>query len=306
MLATLGAWLLSLILSATALASDERGNHSHNVTATRWWLIASLVVILVLAAWPLRKVLIGTDKRMSTSKTTAATWTCLIAGALLGMVLAKFDGHRKALETIMHSGLAGQYALLIGGPLGAAIAAKGIVTNQVEANPAAKTPGTKANLLQLVQNDEGDADLGDFQYVLFNLVAIVYFIGALLQSPRAGLPHIPDLLLGLTSVSAVGYVAKKTLPIPAAAAKVSPASAAQLSKATITGKALLVGEEPQDTPLVVLFGVQPATIQSKTRANGTDTIEVVVPEGLPRDKAVEVLVILPTAVCVDAGRFRLA
>jgi hypothetical protein len=176
----------------------------------------TLIVVLVafaLIALLFYKLLIGVDKRVSTSKTTAAVWTYLIAGSLLAFVIAKFIGDPQALDNMTHSGLAGQYGLLIGGPLGAAIAAKGLVINRVAGDPEAKTVAAgRANPAQLIQNDAGETELGDFQYVLFNLVAMVFFVGALIQSPTAGFPHIPDILLGLTSVAALGYVGKKALP----------------------------------------------------------------------------------------------
>src|SRR5205823_11916194 len=75
------------------------------------------------------------------------------------------------------------------------------------------TEGAKA--ADLVNGDDGNTDLGDLQYVLFNTVALTFFFGQLLSSPQIGLPTIPDVLLGLTSVSAVGYVAKKALPTAA-------------------------------------------------------------------------------------------
>jgi hypothetical protein len=292
-------------MSATAVAGGATDSLSPAaVTTTRELLIVSIAVVLLVVAWPLRKLLIGQDKRLSTSKTTAAAWTSLLAGSLLGMVIAKFAGHSEALEEVMHSGVAGQYGLLIGGPLGAAIAAKGIVGKQVEKNSAAKTPAAgAAHPLQLVNNDTGEADLGDFQYVLFNLVAIVYFVGTLMQSPLAGLPHIPDVLLGLTSVSAVGYVAKKALPPGAPTAKISPATAAAKATVTITGTGLLDDKEPEQTAVTVLFGTVCAETKKKERVDGTDSITAVVPDGL--DTEVDVLVVTPNRASVSAGSFKL-
>jgi hypothetical protein len=185
-----------LAVPAAALAATAGTPPSHRaVTATREMLGLCLLG-LVLPSALVWDMLIGKDKRVSTSKTTAAVWTYLIASAFLGFVVAKFIGQPQALNKIMHSGLAGQYGVLIGGPLGAAIAAKGIVTNQISKNPAAKSAAT-GNLspLQLVQNDTGETDLEDFQYIIFNLVAMVYFVGTLVQSPTVGFPHIPDVLL---------------------------------------------------------------------------------------------------------------
>ena len=47
--------------------------------------------------------------------------------------------------------------------------------------------------------------------MLFNLVAIVFVIGTLMHEPPKGLAQLADVLLGLTSISAVGY-GKRVLP----------------------------------------------------------------------------------------------
>jgi hypothetical protein len=160
-----------------------------------------------------RRLLVGDDNRVSTSKTAAVVWTYLIAMGLLSLVVTKWLGHPGAFNKATHSGLGGQYALLLGGPLGAAILAKGIVGSQVNADATVKPANQNGpRPSELIANDVGNTDLGDFQYVLFNAVAIAYFVGTLLQSPQDGLPHMPDVLLGLTSVSAAGYVSKKALP----------------------------------------------------------------------------------------------
>jgi hypothetical protein len=97
-------------------------------------------------------------------------------------------------------------------PPGSSDSRKGIVTSQVAAGQSKPDAKEGAKAADLVSNDEGRTDLGDLQYVLFNTVALTFFFGELLASPQLGLPTIPDVLLGLTSVSAVGYVAKKALP----------------------------------------------------------------------------------------------
>jgi hypothetical protein len=202
--------------------------------AVRWGFVLALVVEgllllgLRLVGVRLAKLIIGDDGRVSTSKTIAVVWTFVVAAILLAIVYASFLDHSQALDATNASGVVAQYALLFGGPLGAAILAKGIVNNQVKANP--KPPADSASAKDLVSNDVGDTDLGDFQYVMFNSVALVYVIGTLLHDPISGVPHIPDVLLGLTSVSAVGYVGKKALPPPtvnAGAADVGAADAGE-------------------------------------------------------------------------------
>jgi hypothetical protein len=288
---------------ASALAgAPGPSSSSSEVRGTRLILIISLVVFVVLLVI-FRTMLVGVDKRLSTSKTIAAAWTALVAGSLFALVVAKFADYPQALENMMHSGLAGQYGLLIGGPLGAAIAAKAIVSSQVSKNSAAKSSGTGPNVAQLVQNDAEETDLGDFQYVLFNFVAMVFFVGTLIESPTSGFPHIPDILLGLTSVAAAGYVTKKALPSEAPTAALDSAKGAELSRVVIKGSGLLIGEPPKETPLIVLFGSREARLIDKERAGTTDSIEVEVPQGLPQGKPVQVVVVTPAPARVNAGPF---
>jgi hypothetical protein len=185
-------WILELIVKVVT------GNY-RKVTSPIVW------------GW-IRGAVIGTDKRLSTSKTIAVVWTYALASALLSIVIAKWWGHPAAYKAQVAVGLQAGYGLLIGGPLGAAILAKGIVTSQVASGQSKPESKDGAKAADLVSNDEGGTDLGDLQYVLFNTVALTFFFGDFLTSPQLGLPTIPDVLLGLTSVSAVGYVAKKALP----------------------------------------------------------------------------------------------
>lgn len=200
-------------VQALAVERHETGE------AVRWGFLIGLGVetlgILALMAMKVEvlTMLIGKDGRVSTSKTIAVVWTLVVAAALLGVVYADLLSHPGALTATEAAGVMGQYALLFGGPLGAAILAKGIVSGQASKDPTAKPPATSTSVADLVQNDAEEVDLGDFQYVLFNAVALVYVLGMmLLRNPAGGLPHIPEVLLGLTSVSAAGYVGKKALP----------------------------------------------------------------------------------------------
>ena len=106
--------------------------------------------------------------------------------------------------------------------MGAAILAKGIITAQLDAGTTSKPPADAATPTQLVTDDQDETDLGDLQYVLFNLVALLFFYGEFLRVPQDALPDIPDVLLGLTSVAAVGYVSKKALSSPPAITAVLP------------------------------------------------------------------------------------
>lgn len=204
---------MNLVAAATSAPTHE-ALEAHN-----WGLVIAFVVMLIpFAIW--RGIWVGKDGPLSASKTIAAVWTYVVASPLLAAVIAWLIGHHQALDATKS---VSDYAILFGGPLGAAILAKQIRVAQLNkaaaAAAAAAPPGAPAPapgapapaLSDLVKSPDGDDDLGNLQYLLFNIVALVYVIGSLVQHPTHGLPNIPDVLVGLTSVSAVGYVAKKAL-----------------------------------------------------------------------------------------------
>lgn len=203
-------------------------------------------------------LLVGKDRRLSTSKTVATVWTYAVASALLSLVVAKWMGHGQALQNQIANGLQSQYALLIGGPLGAAILAKGIISSQTSTGTATKPPASDdPSAAQLVTNDQAETDLGDLQYLLFNVVALVFYFGEFLRAPVSGLPTLPDLLVGLTSVSAIGYVGKKTLtPGAPTISDVQPDRAKPTNTVKISGTTLVEGNAK---PTEILFGEKKAT-----------------------------------------------
>lgn len=251
-----GALALAVVLAApatpaaaTPATTSQRASVSPAAAPDgRWALLIALLVLVIglpLLSWGMRWVwsliqhrsngkaklwwgrslIVGEDNRVSTSKTIPLVWTYTVAAALLSFLIVRWMGHPGAYSKLVHQGLNAQYALLIGGPLGAAILAKGIVSAQVSSGGTAKPPADNPAPAQLIQNDAGNADLGDLQYVLFNLVALVFFYGEMLRAPQNGMPAIPAVLLGLTSVGAVGYVGKKALTGPAVISEVIPREA---------------------------------------------------------------------------------
>jgi hypothetical protein len=257
-------WLLDLIVNwATALV--------------RWKKPAREIRSPVVWGW-IRGAVVGKDKRLSTSKTVAVIWTYSLASALLSFVIAKWWGHPGAFNAMKKAGLQGEYAVLIGGPIGAAILAKGIVTSQVASGQSKPDADEGPQGADLVSDDAGDTDLGDLQYVLFNAVALTFFFGELLASPTLGLPTIPDVLVGLTSISAVGYVAKKALPGAARAiTKIDPDAVpaadwqAGSLKLKILGSGLLNADESVPDQVRVEDangGVDASTVTASTTEEG--------------------------------------
>jgi hypothetical protein len=224
---------------------------------------------------------VGQDNRVSTSKTTALVWTYTLASTLLSFLIARWLGHPDGYKVLSGQGLNAQYAVLIGGPLGAAILAKGIVSAQVDSGSAAKTEADKPSPAQLVQGDTGEADLGDVQYLLFNVVALAFFYGEVLRVPQAGLPTIPDVLVGLTSIAAVGFVSKKALAGPATISEVTPSEASVGARVTIVTSGIIKSES--DLPAVtVKFGEVVANrgaLEVRTTTSLGVLIDATVPPG---------------------------
>ncbi len=164
-------WLL--VVPAAMAAAHAATASSPAARAVRWGCLiglgvdAVILIVGLLFGARVTRLFVGFDGRVSTSKAIAAVWTLLVAAVLFGLVYANLLNHPEALDKLSSSGVIGQYAVLFGGPLGAAILAKGIVTSQVNNDPMIKTTGT-ASAIDLIANDQADVDLGDFQYVLFN------------------------------------------------------------------------------------------------------------------------------------------
>lgn len=191
----------------------------------------------------LTTVILGEDNRTSTSKTFVFMWTLLVGWALICLLIVGelVTTHRCAAITnitaatkactaakdqigllqigwraFMTGGLAGSYLVLLGIPAASAVAAKGITQEKAAAGTLTKTkapPNQKAaaRVAQIFSADDQTTDIGDFQYVLFNLITAVYFVVQFIQPAGQGLPALPDTLLGLTSVSAALYVGKKAV-----------------------------------------------------------------------------------------------
>jgi hypothetical protein len=303
------ALAVSLLVPDVALAATKQASHQSNA-AVRWGLLIGIGGVLLLTVFMAligrgRSLVIGVDGRWSTSKTIATGWTVVVAGALFGMVYAQLIGHPQALNATGASGVIGQYALLFGGPLGAALAAKGIVISQVDNDPAAKTPATSTSPADLVLDDSGNTDLGDFQYVVFNLAALAFVLGNLLVHPSDGLPHLPGVLLGLTTVSAAGYIGKKAIP-PQAAAKgeITPKHGTGGTEFEVEVKGLSP-EPAEGTAMWLRLDDEPGTVvKASVDRQGVVILHGVapLPSQTPR-KPVKVQVVTDNGTVIDAGEF---
>jgi IPT/TIG domain len=201
-------------------------------------------------------IVLGADDRVSTSKVQLAMWTLALSYALLVIVFHDFAYPPGALDP--------RYLLLLGFPAGAAVGAKAITTGQMASGVVSKkrAPSPKKRvstaISEIVANDQGDLDLGDAQYFIFNLVALVAFFVAFAHHP-VKLPVLPDTLVGLTSASAATYVAKKAArPAAAKITAVSP------QKGDVDTRVRIFGSGLGDSEPAVTAGGLTAKVESWT------------------------------------------
>lgn len=200
------------------------------------------------------------------------------------------------------------YLVLLGIPATAAVGAKAITTSKTGsgATPKSTAPdltvirdGNKVaapksaqlaqRVTQIFSSDDNTTDLGDFQYVFFNLLAAAFFIATILHVTADGLPHLPDTLLGLTSVSAALYVGKKAADRSAPTiTSVFPSTLIAGATITITGTNLTkdptvpANLQPQglDDPQVSINGKKVPAAQVVVDPHIADRLTVTVPAGL--------------------------
>ena len=243
---TAGFWISVLGLVAIGIgvaAGVSTGlltGSTNGIFALAVGLIAAMFLIIeAIAQWAgkslLGTVIIGEDGRTSTSKTFVLMWTLLVGWALVALVIAgellaihdcvgNNDCAKDAIgflqlgwRSFLKSGLDASYLVLLGIPAAAAVAGKAVTESKVASgaiSPAVVTNADKAlpaRVMQIFSADDGSTDLADFQYVIFNLILATYFVSEVVHLTSVGLPPIPQTLLGLTSVSAALYVAKKAV-----------------------------------------------------------------------------------------------
>lgn len=222
----------------------------------------------------------------------------------------KLADMRSGWELFLNEGLKEEYLLLLGFPVAVAVAAKGITTAKLQSGTAQKTEAVRrgsaggrlaAVTADFYSDDEGTADLGDLQYLLFNLLAVAYFFSEFVSRADLGLPDIPDTLLGLTSVSASLYVAKKAVERQQPVIdSVLPARAKRGDTIRVLGSFLGVGAvgagKPQPT---VTVGGEAA---AGSVVVGEGELRVEVPDGAPSGTT-EVKVTTAAGIATDGLAF---
>ena len=187
---------------------------------------AALAILLLIAAaltgWKPQRFIIGVDERYSNSQTQLVFWfgavaSVYAAAVALRIVILGWDyiGGVGIGENLML--LTGLSAFSFGG-------AKVIAASKAAADPNA-TQRSNTNspnaLKDLVQNDDGRADIGDLQMILVTLAAVAIFglsafksLGALAMDAQVTLPDVDSTLLAGFGLGQGAYLVKKAaLPL---------------------------------------------------------------------------------------------
>jgi hypothetical protein len=178
-------------------------------------------LVAVLTWWRPLQLITGQDGRYSNSKLQMALWFFVVIATYLATVYLRisrigwdlFGGVNIPDNLLLLSGIS---ALTFGG-------AKGITTGKVDAAAAQgmanpKPPGQPHFWRDLIQNDVGSFDLGDFQMLMVTLLAVgmylaatLHFLGLLAASETVKLPDIDTTVLATFGLGQGAYLTKKAL-----------------------------------------------------------------------------------------------
>jgi hypothetical protein len=189
------------------------------ITSLLYFFLTALLTKL----HPLRLVL-GQDGRYSNSKVQMAMWfSAVIVTYVSAVYLRSAESGREFLGGVNIPQnlllLSGMSALTFGG-------AKGITTSKVQSamqagvvdpKPAAPTP----SFWNLVQNDTGSFDIGDFQMLIVTFLAVATylvlvfdFLGSIELRRIVELPNVDTTVLAVFGLGQGAYLAKKAAGNP--------------------------------------------------------------------------------------------
>lgn len=267
-------------------------------------MLVALALVVAAVVWLRNKnaayggLFVGADNRISTSKTTAVAWTVVVAWMVVSEAfVAALPAHPPdTFSGLLHSA-SDLYFVFLGGPFAAAAFAKASVQSKIAQGKLTKTPGTPS-ASDLISNDNGNTDLYDFQYVLFNILALLIVVISFGAHPQNGLPDIPSFLAILTGGSALTYTVNKAIAadVPQITS-VTPANARIGDIITITGVQLFSTTAGGALPTVTIGGISATGVAIPTGSTDTLTATVAAaPSGTtPLSGTVDVVVSPPLA-----------
>lgn len=189
------------------------------VVAVLLWLIAWLAIRGT--GYGIARFLVGRDNRYSKSKFQVAIWFWTVIVAYLATLYLRWWASVPSLiggvdipqNLLLLSGIS---ALSFGTAKGIA---QGKENRAAAAGVQAKPPADQPRFpTDLVCDDSGQPDLGDFQMVVITLVAVgVYvvqifdFLGLLQMTAQVSMPDVDPTLLGIFGISHGAYLTKKAV-----------------------------------------------------------------------------------------------
>jgi hypothetical protein len=209
-----------------------------------------------------RSLLAGADNRLSTSKTIVALWTVVVAWMLVSETILATAQDRPLGDLAVGA----DYLLLLGGPFASAVLAKGIVVTRLSNGTIQKTSApddAKLRTADLVSDDAGRTDLVDFQYALFNLIAVGIVVVLFAAHPARGMPDVPSGLLAVTSAAAAAYVGNKAVGARTPRiSRIDPGVARPGQAVTLVGSNLVAPGGGATTATVTVNGIGAAVLSS--------------------------------------------
>jgi hypothetical protein len=267
-------------------------------------------------------LLMGWDKRLSTSKTVATVWTFVVAYMVIVILLValRVDGSAKFFSDTL-SKASDLYLVFLGGPYAAAVIAK--VNASSNASVQKSDGNGSIDPLAIISDDAGAINLYDFQYTLFNLVAIVAMILLFLGHPSLGLPDVPGFLATLTGGAALVYTTNKVANTnPPKLVSISPTSARVGEDVTLYGSSFLapgktdgsilvtIGENATQTTLTVptinsgsaTFAVPPAPGAASWPNDAAQTVKVATADAVDTGNGVKLRILADTPILESLSR----
>jgi hypothetical protein len=172
------------------------------------------------------------------------------------------------------------YLVFLGGPYAAAVLATISTSANVGQGRLVKSTAQQPSLFDVASDDNGNVDLYDFQYTLFNLIAIIIVIFTFICHPGHGLPAIPDFQVVLTSGSALTYTVSKAVASSGPQIlSVSPSTARIGDILTISTSQLISQKTVSAAPTVTVGGVAATNVAVTPGAPNTVRATVASPSG---------------------------
>lgn len=283
------AWLMVNLVIAIGVR-----NKAPTGAVLTWWCygltVSVALLIAVVVGYSIRAgggklsdLVVGQDRRTSTSKTQYLVWTVGVAFALLYIALRTFVTKMPFIceatssNCVPDGSVWEQYVILLGVPATAAIVAKASTTYKVVNGIVQTTDARQAKVADIATDNQGNASITDVQYLIFNLVAFLYFAINFLASGT--FVEVPSMILGLTSTAAATYALNKTLQTNRPVIKaVLPSTISPGRTVTVTGSNFF--PDPSMNFATIKVGGQVATATRIGAGSSTDTVTFQAPQGV--------------------------